>query len=197
MSASAPSQRFRLWGLLALMLLLALGAIWLNQVLQRATDDYIPRAARTEPDFWVENFSYVKTSKDGQARYHISGQRLTHNPRDDSYDVQRPVVNSLVSGRAPTTMRAVRAKVDSDNSKVHLYDDVHVDRPGTAGSDPLHLSTDYLLVLPDDDVMQTDKAVDITIGTSHLSGIGMYANNATREFRLSNRVHGTYQSTAH
>jgi lipopolysaccharide export system protein LptC len=193
MNSGKPTQRFRLWVIIALMLALALGALWLNQVMQRATNDIIPNAPRTEPDFYVEKFSYVKTSKNGKARYHISGERLTHNPQDDSYDIRQPIVSSLNEGRAPATIRAERARVDSDNSKVHLYDNVHMDRPAAADGEHMHLQSDYLLVLPDDDVMQTDKAVQITLGQSRLNGVGMYANNATREFRLSSNVHGTYQ----
>jgi lipopolysaccharide export system protein LptC len=49
-------------------------------------------------------------------------------------------------------------------------------------------------VLPDDDVVQTDKPVEITMGQSKLNGTGMFANNATRELRLSSNVHGTYQA---
>jgi lipopolysaccharide export system protein LptC len=53
-----------------------------------------------------------------------------------------------------------------------------------------------MLVLPEEDVVKTDKHVDITLGRSTLSGTGMYANNATSEFRLSSNVHGTYQAPA-
>ena len=34
---------------------------------------------------------------------------------------------------------------------------------------------------------------EITLGRSVLTGVGMLANNATREFRLMSKVHGTYQ----
>lgn len=197
MSSAKSTQRFRLWVVAGTMLVLALGAVWLNQVMQRATSDFIPNLPRTDPDFYVEKFSYVKTSKIGQARYHISGERLTHNPQDDSYDVQRPVVSNLSMGPAATTIRADKAKIDSDNSKIHLYDNVHVDRPASGKTEHMHFKTDYLLVLPDDDVMQTDNAVEITLGQSRLTGVGMFANNATREFRLSSNVHGTYQGPAH
>jgi lipopolysaccharide export system protein LptC len=70
---------------------------------------------------------------------------------------------------------------------------VHIDRPATPTSEHFHVKSDYLLVLPDDDVMQTDKPVDITLGTSTLTGTGMLANNATRELRVLSNVHATYQ----
>ncbi len=50
--------------------------------------------------------------------------------------------------------------------------------------------------MPDDDVMQTDKPVEIILGSSRLTGTGMVANNATRQLHLSSNVHATYQPPA-
>lgn len=179
---------------LAVLIMLALGSFWLYEVLRRASADVIPNPERVEPDFYVEKFSYVKLSKTGAAHYHFAGARMTHNPQDDSYDIALPVVRNLSNPESPMTMRAERARVSSDNSQVHLYDNVVMDRPGTPTAEPMRISSEYLLVLPDDDVVKTDKPVNITVGSSTLTGTGMFANNATREFTLSSNVHGTYQA---
>jgi lipopolysaccharide export system protein LptC len=182
---------------MSLMIVLALGSFWLLEVMRRSSSDFVPNVPRSEPDFYVEKFSYVKMSRTGEARYHISGARLTHNPQDDSYDVELPVINNKGSSNgSPTIVRAERARIDGDNSKVHLYDNVHMDRPASPNSDRLQVKSEYMLVLPDEDVVRTDKPVEITLGQSTLNGIGMFANNATRELRLSSNVHGTYQARA-
>lgn len=190
-----PASVWRLRSIvtLAIMVVLALGSFWLYEVLRRASVESMPAPERSEPDFYVEKFSYVKLSKTGAAHYHFSGARMTHNPKDDSYDIAQPIVRNLSNPESPMTMRAERARVSSDNSEVHLYDNVNLDRPGTATSEPMHVVSEYLLVLPDDDVMKTDKPVEITVGRSKLTGTGMLANNATRELKLSSNVHGTYQ----
>jgi lipopolysaccharide export system protein LptC len=87
---------------------------------------------------------------------------LTHNPQDDSYDITQPIVRNLSNPESPVIMKAERARVSSDNSEVHLYDNVRLDRPGSATNQPMHMRSEYLLVLPDDDVMKTDKPVEIT-----------------------------------
>jgi lipopolysaccharide export system protein LptC len=190
-------RRFRLVMIMALMITLALGSFWILEVMRRSSSDYVPNLARSEPDFYVEKFSYVKMSRTGAARYHISGERLTHNPLDDSYDIQLPVLNNQSdSNGPPMTVRADRGRVDSDNSKVHLYDNVQMDRPASPNSESLQVKSEYMLVLPDEDVVQSDKPVQITLGQSKLNGTGMFANNATRELRLSSNVHGTYQARA-
>jgi lipopolysaccharide export system protein LptC len=187
------SNRFRLIVVLAVGAMLALGSFWVLEVMRRGITDTAPNAARSEPDYYVEKFNFVRMSQTGQAQYKISGLKLTHNPTDDSYSIQLPVVNSLSSDRPPMTTRAEQAVVDHEYTKVHMYRNVQIDRPATATTENFHLRSEYLLILPDDDVMQTDTYVEITLGKSKLTGIGMFANNATRELRVSNKVHARYQ----
>ncbi|WP_228535831.1 LPS export ABC transporter periplasmic protein LptC [Noviherbaspirillum malthae] len=188
--------RFRLVAIIAPLIALALGSFWLFEVLRRAGDEAMPPPERKEPDFYVENFSYVKIGKTGKAQYHFSGAKMTHNPQDDSYDIVLPVINSVgkESGRGPMVVRAERGTVNNDNSQIHLYENVQLDRPATANAQAMHVRSEYMLVLPDDDVVKTDKPVKISVGQSVLTGTGMVANNATRELQLSNNVHGTYQA---
>lgn len=188
--------RFRIVAILTPMIALALGSFWLLEVTRRDNGDAGPGKARTEPDFYVENFNYIKLAQNGKVQYHFSGERLTHNPQDDSYDIRHPVVVSVGNGPAPMTMRSERAHVNSDSSQVHLYDNVHMDRPASDDTVHMHMKSEYLLVLPDDDVMRTNKPVEINYDKSILTGTGMFANNATREFKLTSNVHGTYQAPA-
>jgi lipopolysaccharide export system protein LptC len=96
------------------------------------------------------------------------------------------------------TMRSDTAIVEHATNKIHLHRHVQVDRAPTEKTARFHLASDYLLLLPDDDIAQTDKHVDITLGQSHLSGIGMIANNATHEFQLLHQVRSTFITpTAH
>jgi len=195
MKTPGSSRRFRLLMIMVPMIALALGSFWLLEVMRRSAGDFIPNTTRSEPDFYVETFNYVKMSKTGDAQYQMSGERMTHNPLDDSYDIVKPVLRKLKeNNEPPVILRAERARVEDNASKVHLYDNVHMDRPASPAGEAMHVKSEYLLVLPDDDVVKTDKRVDIKFGLSTLTGVGMLANNATREFRLSSNVHGTYQA---
>lgn len=185
--------QFRVLAISIPLIVLALGSFWLLEVMRRSASDFFPATQRSEPDFYVENFNYVKIAKSGKAEYHFSGDRLTHNPVDDSYDIVHPVVRNLGEQLTPTVIRSERAHVSNDNSQVHMYDNVHFDREASATSEPMHLESDYILLLPNEDVMKTHRPVVINVGDSILSGTGMHANNATRQYQLLSDVHGTYQ----
>ncbi len=193
MTNDRPANRFRLVVVLALGAAITLGSFWVLEVMRRGIVDTMPDAPRSEPDFYVENFNYVKMSPSGEAQYSISGKRLIHNPQDDSYEVELPVVHSLSAKRPPMITQSKRALIEDGHSKVHMYDDVEIDRPATAEVEHFRLESEYLLILPDEDVMQSDKPVDMMLGTTKLKGTGMYADNAARELRLLNDVHATYQ----
>ncbi|WP_211442949.1 LPS export ABC transporter periplasmic protein LptC [Collimonas humicola] len=188
------TYRFRFMLLLVLFILLALGSFWLQQVMHKNTEDLLPKPARTQPDYYVEHFNYVQMAPNGQPRYNISGDLLTHNPVNDSFDVRKPVIHSLDKEKPPMNLVANRAVIEDNNSKVHLYENVNADRPKTPLADNFHLKSEYLLLLPDDDIMESDKPVEITLGLSTLNGTGMHFNNSTRELKMFSKVHGVLRN---
>ena len=184
-------RRFGALPLLMLAVVLALGSFWLLEIMRKSGKDSNPAAARVDPDYFVENFNFVRLSATGEAQYNISGKRMVHNPANDTHTVELPVINSLSRERPPMTARADRARIEADGSKVHMFDQVRIDRPKTPTSNLFHMESDYLLVLPNEDIMRTDKPVRMTLGESQLNGTGMVANNATGEVQLASRVQAT------
>lgn len=186
------TNRMRLAMIIMLFASFALGSFWMLEVMRRDTADKRTELPKGEPDYTVERFSFIRMSKSGRVHYAISGAELMHYPDNDSFEITKPVLHSLDDNQAPMTIRADRAIVEHANSKIHLYRDVQLDRPAAPDSEHFHLGSNYLLLLPDTDVIRTDQPVDIWLGQSHLSGTGMIANNATREFRLMSHVRGIY-----
>lgn len=192
----ASANRFRIGVVLAMAALLALGSFWLLDVLRRDMRQAAPASARTDPDYYVEQFNFVRVARTGQARYHISGARMAHSPQDDSYEITRPVVKSLSPTRPATTVVAERATGNADLSQVELFDNVKMDRPASATTRHLRMTSDHVLVLPNEDIMKTDRPVTLVSGTAVLKGTGMYANQATGEFRLSGDVRAVFPPKA-
>ncbi len=188
--------RFRLIAILAPLIAITLASFWVVEVMRRTSGEIGDPRARTEPDFYVEKFNYVKMTGTGEAQYYVTGARLTHNPLDDSYDVLSPVVRSLRNEGEPLTITARRGWVNSDSSEIHLWEDVHIDRPATPDRERFQLNSQHLIVLPDDDAMKTNAPVKLSHGESTLFGTGMFADNAAGKFWLHNDVHGTHQPPA-
>ncbi len=178
---------------LAMVLLLAGASYWALEVAQRPEENAPVRAARTAPDYIIDQFSYVAMAADGKAEYVVEGERLVHDPVSDSSLVEQPRVRSYTRDRAPMTMRARTARINRDQSEIRLFDDVHLERPQTRDQESLVVDADFMLVLPNQDVVKTDRPVRARIGESTLNGVGMIADNRQRALTLSSRVSVTFE----
>jgi lipopolysaccharide export system protein LptC len=177
------------WRTLALMLtavFFAFGSFWLLQAFQ--SDDTPGRGSGVnEPDYIVENFSFVRMTEQGVPRYVMSGARLAHHPENDVSEVTRPIVQSMDPSRPRMTMHADRGQVYHGENRVELMGNVDIKRPATPKSEALHARTDALTVLADDEIVKTDRPVQMTLGAATANGVGMIAENPTQKLHLGGR----------
>jgi len=177
------SHRWRLLALMLTAVFFAFGSFWLLQAMQ-ADDDASAANAGNEPDYIVENFSFVRMTPTGQPRYVMSGARLAHHPVTDVSEVSKPVVESMAPGRPRMTMHADRAQIHHQENRVELMDNVDIVRPATPGSEGLRARTDALTVLADEEIVKTDRPVDMTLGASTVKSVGLVADNPTQKLHL-------------
>ncbi len=175
------AHRWRLLLTITALVFLAFGSFWLVELMQRADGKIDPNGYGNEPDYIVEKFSIVRMTPEGQPRYLLSGDKLTHRPVEDASDVEKPVMRSVAPGQAPVTIVAQKARVIQAGSQVDLSGNVDISRPASPTSRALRLKTEALTVFPDEDRMQSAVAVQMTMGAATVSGIGMKADNALRQ----------------
>ena len=178
------AHRYRLSICMMLALFGALGSFWLVQMMDRAAGEMEAGIKVDEPDYIVERFSFVRMTKTGQPSYIISGDTLTHRPSDDSSEIEKPVVRSLSGDKPPMDIRAERARVDQDNARVTLTKNVNIHRAAAPNARDMTLTTEKLTIYPDEDRMETDQPVRMQSGGATATGVGMQANNATRQLQL-------------
>ncbi len=181
------ASRVRYWlPLLPLLGLLAL-SYWLNQQVQ-------PEAAkpdnrkRHDPDAIMENFSAVKMNEQGVPRFIMSARKLRHFSDDDSTEVDTPRLTTLSAERPPIHTYAQRGLVSSKGDEVFLHDDVRVIREAGADQEELTLLTEYLHVLPNQDLASTDRPVTIVGAHDTTRAIGLEMDNNARTLRLLAQV---------
>jgi lipopolysaccharide export system protein LptC len=179
------AHRWRLLGVMLAGVLCAFGSFWLLQAVTESGAEARLGARGNEPDYIIDNFSFVRMSQTGQPRYVVSGARLTHRPVDDISYVDKPVVQGMTVDHPRMTMHADRARILHEQDQVDLIGNVHVERPATANSRPLTIKTQELTVLPDEELMKTDKPVEMKLGSATVRGTGMLANNATQQVHLA------------
>ncbi|MES2127577.1 MAG: LPS export ABC transporter periplasmic protein LptC [Pseudomonadota bacterium] len=178
------AHRWRLAAIFTIGTFFALGSFWLVQVAHQGEEDVQADARKNEPDYIVEKFSFVRMTPEGAPRYIISGAKLTHHPLDNTADIDAPVMQGMQPKQPPMTMVAKRASIDQTGNRVTLLGSVDLERVAAPGVQHMSLKTEKLIVLPDDDQMETDQQVDMALGATTMRGTGMRANNATRQIHF-------------
>ena len=187
------------WKLLTIMMIatfLAFGSFWLVQVMENENGDTRLGGPMTEPDYIVENFSFVRMTQEGKPSYVVSGKRLAHTPEGDVSQVEQPVMEGVTPGRPRMTIVAKNAQIYHAEHRVELLGTVDIQRPATSTSEALRVQTQALTVLPDEEILKTERPIQMQLGAARVDGIGMVANNATQKLHLASRGQIVYPPRA-
>ncbi len=186
----------RLAAVASLVLLVGLGlfTFYLSQVAER---DLRPRAAEAppsdRPDYFVERLALLTMDERGEPSYRLEARELKHYPADDLTEFEEPVMVSLSAERPRVTITANRGRMLQGGVEAHLSGDVVVTRAATANAAPMVAETQYAIVLPDEDIVRSDRPVSVLQGGNRLTGVGMELNNRTRQLRVDSQVRAVLQ----
>jgi lipopolysaccharide export system protein LptC len=193
------ADRIRAWLMIALLGVIMLGGFWVYEVMRRNSALNANNAkVRSDPDYFVEQFNFVRISSSGQTNYRVTGDRLTHFPREDEFEITQPRIIGIDQEKTPMTLRADRAlvkqKIVEDDSKkpedqIHLFDNVVLERLASSTNSPIRLETAFMVLYPDSEKMRTDKAVNMRTAQAEITAVGMRANNSQQKIELLSKVH--------
>lgn len=180
---------------LLIMALLAALTLWLERVtsLPEGHDD---GRHRHDPDYIIHHMQLERFDADGQRRYTLLGERVTHYGDDQTTEIHNPSA-VFFAEEGPTQVHARKGLISSDGKQVTLSDAVQLRRPATPFRSASTLDTVLLHIWPDDGRAQTDKPVHMTRGTGRVDAQGLDASNLSGEITLTGRVSGHFPRTTH
>ncbi|GCB05084.1 LPS export ABC transporter periplasmic protein LptC [Ralstonia sp. SET104] len=199
--ASERSQRLvstvlqiMLRGLPVLLMAIVCGVTFLLvQVNTPQTDDTANQAKRHVADYTMDGISATALDETGATKYRFNGVHMTHYEDDRTYDVTYPALRVYAPDRPQVTARADLGKMNSDGTIIDLYNNAKVIRAQgpDARQDPLMTAdSTYFQVLLNDDIVRTDKPVELRRGPSIMNANGLTFNNVTRQVQLLGNVRG-------
>ena len=175
---------------LVLMMLLAALTYWLDRVVQSPAT--APNALlRHDPDYMVDQMLATRMDVSGRIKNTLHAVKLVHFPDDDSTELEAPRFISYAKS-APVTITSKSGLVSSNGENVYFRDNVRVVRSPYGEKSEMVVNTEYLHVLPDDNIAKTDRAVTITDANMAVNAVGMEMNSETRIMLLNARVKGVY-----
>jgi lipopolysaccharide export system protein LptC len=182
----------RLSSLLPVLLLALLAALtyWLDSAVQSPAAPAEKRRLHS-PDFTVDKLLLTRMDVNGRIRDTLHAAKMVHYLDDDSTELELPRFVSLARG-APLTITSKQALVSSNGGNIYFRDEVRATRAAQAGKSALVVVTDYLHLIPDDNVAKTDRRVTISDASMTIEAVGMELNNDTRVLKLKAGVKGVF-----
>jgi lipopolysaccharide export system protein LptC len=185
------TQRATAWFPVALLLVFAALTFWLDRELQ--PPEQAAGKVRHDPDYYVENFSVIRIGPDGNTQYSLNARRMEHYPDDDTTLLEAPKLVNFVNSSMTVTATSKKAMLSSDGDNIYLMDDVRLVRSAYADKDALTVDTSYLHIIPEKNLAQTDKPVQISDTHTLITSVGLEFNNETRILKLLSNVRSVYE----
>jgi len=181
------ASRTRYW--LSLLPLLGLLGVtyWLNQQVQPGSDKP-DSGKRHDPDAVMENFSAIELNEQGVPRFIMAAKKMRHYPDDDSTVLEVPRLSVLSAEHPAIHIIARHGNISSKGDEIFLHNDVEVLREASTQQEEMTLHTEYLHIIPDKDLANTDHAVTIADAHNTARAIGLEMNNKARTLKLLSQV---------
>jgi lipopolysaccharide export system protein LptC len=179
------------WLPLAALVLLVGLTVWLDQLVQPA-QARADGKNRHDPDLIVENFSARKLGEDGRVLYTLAARKMVHFPDDDSAQLESIQLEAFEPRQPKMTITADNGRLEQGGDRVHIQGNVVVLREADARSEEARLTTERLLVLPEEGIARTDAQVQLDSASARAIAQGMEIDNRSRTLKLD-RVNATYQ----
>jgi lipopolysaccharide export system protein LptC len=182
------------FGLLALLLLSVAGTGWF---LDR--QDHSRQAvsvSATGPDSFVDSIDLAVMDDNGRLKYQLRAEYMTHFPHDDSLKLSHPDIDIMQGDGAVWQIWAEHGTASTADDHVWLLGKVDIHRSATTTGSAIHISTSDLLVIPDDELAETENAATITGHRYVINAVGLKADFRNHVLEMLSRVKGTIEGSA-
>ena len=178
---------------IALLSILAIMTAWINHVVQPKKPK-LDGSSRHDPDYIMSNFVTTQTDINGDLRYKLASVEMKHFPDDDSTNLERPRYTQFSANKPYTEVQALRGYVSSNGDQVQLVDNVKITRQAFANKGEMTIETNYLNILPNQDLARTDSPVVIRQAPKTIIyATGMVYEKNTHTVTLLNQVRAHYE----
>lgn len=185
-------DRIVAWSPALLLGAMAAMTYWLDAQV-RAPAPKFDGSGRHDADLYVENFKAASLDDKGRVHQALVAHAARHYPDDDSTDLDQPQITFSDPGKPRMTVTSDKASISGDRDRVVFTGHVKGVREATsetARDGPTTITSEYLLVMPKEDKIITDKAVTIADPRGIINATGMEYDNKTKTVKLRSRVSG-------
>lgn len=172
---------------LILLILLALLTFWLDRVTrpsERAGGDDL----YVNPDYIVEDISGIRMDHEREIQRKFTAERLFHYLDEEITQMEQVSFINIEPEKPLMRLSADRAEIKSKGKNIYLTGNVTAIRGADDEKSKITLMTDFLQLIPDEDLVKTDRAVTISRMNTTIHSTGLEFNNRVGEIQLLSKV---------
>ncbi len=182
-----------------LMAILTLGTYWMVQMNEPNLDT--EKQKRHVPDYIMDGIVVTTLGPEGNTKFRVVGQKLTHYEDDASSEIDWPIARRFHETKPPITVKSDKGYLDGDMTILDLVGNASLTRPAQpatanqAGSARLFMSSSKFTVLMNDDIVKTNRPVNLEQGLSIMtSQEGAVFDNVHQKLTMIGQVKGRIES---
>ncbi len=187
---SRLSSAFGTWvPTVTLVALAVISTLWLAQLGNR--DVQPKRFAGHAPDLTMEEFQVTTMGEDGSPLRRLSAAYMAHFTDTKTKELTHPHLVVYRDEEEPWHVASERGWISADNDVLMLLGKVNIWRNRPDGKREIHIESEDLRVLPNDEYAETELPVRISTPESLTRGTGMRAYLGESRVQLLSRVKTT------
>lgn len=182
-----------------LMAILTLGTYWMVQMNEPNLD--AEKQKRHVPDYIMDGIVVTTLGPEGNTKFRVVGQKLTHYEDDASSEIDWPIARRFHETKPAITVKSDKGFLDGDMTVLDLVGNASLTRPAQAatatqtGSARLFMSSSKFTVLMNDDIVKTNRPVNLEQGQSIMtSQEGAVFDNVHQKLTMIGQVKGRIES---
>lgn len=178
---------------ITLLVVLAIITAWINYSVQPQAPK-LDGSSRHDPDYIVSNFVTKQTDIDGNLNYQLAAAEMKHYPDNDETDLISPNFTQYSIGKPYTRAQGLYGKVSSNGEQIQLTKQVKITRQAFAEKGEMTLETEYLDILPNQNLVKTDLPVIIRQAPKTvIYATGMVYDKKIKTITLLHKVRAHYE----
>ncbi|MDD7805435.1 MAG: LPS export ABC transporter periplasmic protein LptC [Endozoicomonas sp. (ex Botrylloides leachii)] len=142
------------------------------------------------PDYFLDQATIIKYSHQGTLDYKLSSDNISHYRKNNITLLKHPLMTSYRKSGQVTKAKAVHGKLLSGHNTLVLWDKVVMTQTPDKASEKVRMDTEYLTILSNKSIAETDAPVLISSKNNIVRAIGMQTFYDKGLIQLKSRVRG-------
>lgn len=172
---------------LALLIFLALLTFWLDRI-TRPAEQIGEDNLYVNPDYIVEELSGIRMDHEREIQRKFTAKKLFHYLNEEVTQMEQVSFINIEPDKQLMQLHADKAEVKSKGRNIYLTGNVTVARGADDDKTKITLMTDFLHLIPDEDLVKTDQAVTISRLNTTIHSTGLEFNNRIGVIQLLSKV---------